>query len=374
MREIIFVLAIACGILSCGDIVHAAASSGFVDVSGTAFILEGREFIPRGVNDHDFSSLWDGGRKTPNEAGFTARAKDFKSLGFNSIRLAVKADYFDSPQGFAWLDRRIRDAEKYGYKLILDMHIPSGGAQQDYQPNEANQEFWRSETLQAHFILTWEKIAARYADKNAIWAYDMFNEPASRDVNRVSSFMQHVRDAIREKDKRHIILLQPIQVYDEAYRESFVYPPIEDRRLAYSIHFYRPYGFTVKNVPWGINDHRVIARYPAASTVDGAWDSARIISELKSAGLEAARAKGVPAVMGEFGAVFNGSLDGQYFWIEDVLSAARKSGIGWQYWIYQTPDLRNSYGLTDGSGAKRKQIIKLLSETAKFKPNVYFLR
>ncbi len=373
MRNIFFFLAAACALFFSAHDVQAAQLSGFVDVSGTSFVLDGREFIPRGVNDHDVLSLWDSSRKLPNEAGFTAHAKDFKSLGFNSVRLAVKSDYFESPQGFVWLDKRVREAEKYGYKIILDMHIPSGGAQQDYQPNAENEKFWLSEDLQSRFIRVWGKIAERYAASSAIWAYDMLNEPASREVNRVSSLMQHVHDAIREKDKRHVIILQPVQVYDETYRESFVYPPVEDKRLAYSIHFYRPYGFTVKNVPWGINDHRVIERYPAATSTDGAWDAARIADDFQTAGLQAARAKGVPAVIGEFGAIFHSELSGQYFWIEDALAAARKAGLGWQYWVYQTPDLPGSYGLIDGKKFKRKQILKLLSETARLKPAAYRL-
>ncbi|MBI5654180.1 cellulase family glycosylhydrolase [Candidatus Uhrbacteria bacterium] len=371
MHRVIYFFIVCCALFIAASPARATSSSGFVDVSGTSFVLDGHEFIPRGVNDHDASSLWDRARTVPKEGGFTAHFRAFKAQGFNSVRLSVKADYFDSPQGFAWLDRRVRDAKKYNLKIALDMHIPTGGIQQDYQPNTDNFVFWSSSDLQSRFIRTWESIAARYASSDVIWAYDIFNEPASRDINRVSSLMQHVRDAIRSKDMRHIILLQPIQLYDQEYRESFFYPPIHDDRLAYSIHFYRPYGFTVKNVPWGINDGRVIDRYPATTTSDGVWDATRIRTELLDAGLEAANTRGVPAVIGEFGTIFHDTLDGQYFWIQDVLSSAKQARIGWQYWIYETPDLRSSYGLTDSRGNRRKQTLKLLSDNARLPSSAY---
>ena len=342
----------------------ATVKDGFVSVSGTRFVLNGAEFVPLGLNDQDEKSLWDNRITQPKSSDFSRHFRDFSAYGFNSIRLSVKADYFDAPEGFVWLDQRVRDAKKYKLKILLDMHIPTGGAQQDYQPSEANRAFWTLPEIQGRFLATWKKIAARYATSTAIWAYDLMNEPASRDVNQVSILLQHVRDAIREVDKNHILILQPIQQYDGAYRESYVYPPVRDDKLAYSVHFYRPYGFTVQHVPWGISDQRVIERYPATSTYDGDWDAARVGQELEDSGLRAARVAQVPAVIGEFGAVFHAELRGQYFWINDVLQAARHSGIGWYYWIYQTSNLDGSFGLTDGRGTKRKEILKLLSAQA----------
>ncbi len=365
---IMLALTLTVGIFAAGVLPTRAArvpASGFVSVSGTTFVLAGHKFIPQGLNDQDYSSLWDSSNTAPGDQALAGHFKAFSALGFNSVRLNIKADYLDTPQGWQWLDKRLDEARKYGLKVMLDMHIPNGGAQQDYQPNQINQQIWSDPKLQRKFIATWKKISERYATNTTIWSYDLMNEPASRDINRVSVLLQHVCDTIRQADRNHIVILQPIQQYDDAYRESYVYAPLHDDKLAYSVHFYRPYGFTVQQVSWGITDARIIKNYPTTSTYDGTWDAARLAVELQFTGLAAARAAGVPVVIGEFGLVFTPEPSGQLAWIKDTLDAARAAGVGWYYWVYQAATLDSSVALTDASGVKRQAALDILSAATK---------
>lgn len=338
----------------------------FVSTSGTSFVLHDAPFIPIGVNHHDEKSLWNASTTSPTNGVTQNDFRTFASLGFNSIRLSVKADYFHSQKGFQWLDQRVRWAKQYGIRILLDMHIPSGGAQQDYQPSEMNQKFWNSAALQDDFVRVWGTIAKRYASTPTIWGYGLMNEPASRNIGQVKELYRRLDVAIRTSDRRHIIFISPVQTYDEQENEHFVFPDISDNQLAYDVHFYQPYGFTVQNVPWGITDSRVISRYPSeATTSSPAWNADRIRTALDDAGLQAAREKGVPAIIGEFGAVFHEGVRGQYSWIQDVISAAKQAGVGWEYWVYQTSNLNGGFGLTDGKGTVRKATLGLLAEGAK---------
>lgn len=338
----------------------------FVSTSGTSFMLGGTTFIPIGVNHHDEKTLWNASTTTPTEDVTLHDFRAFASLSFNSIRLSVKADYFHTLKGFQWLDQRVKWAKQNGIRILLDMHIPSGGAQQDYNPNEMNKKFWGSQDLQDDLVTVWGTIAKRYASNPTIWGYGLLNEPSSRDAYQVASLYQRVDGAIRQSDLKHIIFISPVQTYDAQEQEHFSFPEVVDLRLAYDVHFYQPYGFTLQGVPWGISDSRVIPRYPSAATTSTpAWNAARIRQSLDDVGLRAAREKGVPAIIGEFGAVFEGALRGQSTWIQDVLTAAKQAGVGWQYWVYKTANLNGGIGLTDGRGGRRRYIIGLLAENGR---------
>lgn len=339
----------------------------FVSTSGTSFVVGDQTFIPVGVNHHDETTLWNPSKTIPGFSEVTRNDfRTFASLGFTSIRLSVKADYFHSPKGFQWLDQRVKWAKQNGIRILLDMHIPSGGAQQDYQPSEMNQKFWNSAALQDDFVRVWRAVAKHYASTPTIWGYGLMNEPASRNIGQVKELYRRLDVAIRSSDRRHIILISPVQTYDEQENEHFVFPDISDNQLAYDVHFYQPYGFTVQNVPWGITDSRVISRYPSeATTSSPAWNADRIRTALDDAGLQAAREKSVPAIIGEFGTVFHEGVRGQYTWIQDVISAAKQAGVGWEYWVYQTNNLNGGFGLTDGRGGARKATLGLLADSAK---------
>ena len=340
--------------------------NAFVSVSGTSFMLQGKSFVPVGVSHQDEKSLWSPAITNPTSEVMQSDFRTFASLGFNSIRLSVKADYFHSLKGFQWLDQRVKWAKQYGIRILLDMHIPSGGAQQDYNPNEMNKKFWDSQDLQDDFVNVWGAIAKRYASNPTIWGYGLLNEPSSRDAYQVASLYQRVDGAIRQSDLKHIIFISPVQTYDTQEQEHFIFPEVVDSRLAYDVHFYQPYGFALQGVSWGINDSRVIPRYPSeATTSTPAWNAARIRQALDDVGLRAAREKGVPAIIGEFGAVFQGALRGQSTWIQDVLTAAKQAGVGWQYWVYKTANLNGGIGLTDGRGGRRSYIIGLLAENGR---------
>jgi len=373
MRRVnsIFIFLFAAFAFACAPTsVHAQTSrDGIVTVKGARFFLDGRAWVPVGMNVQDASTLWDPSRPVPAESSFTRDFRDISTLGFNSVRLAVKADYFDSVEGFAWLDRRVADAKKRKLKLAIDMHIPTGGAQQDYAPNPSNELFWNSVAMQNRFVETWKTIARRYATSTTVWAYGILNEPSSRDVDQVSILSQRVVDAIRSVDARHVILIQPVQIYDAKWNESFVYPYVSSTNKAYEIHFYRPYGFTMQGAAWGgVDASSTIPSYPMKDgDVASRWNATRVERELGDGWLRAAKRDNVPAVIGEFGTLFTDKPHGQSQWIQDVIRAARKNGIGWTYWIWRTPELKGSFGLHDAKNGKRAEFVSMLSKWARTK-------
>ena len=143
-------------------------ASTFVSTSGSQLMIGKNIFIPKGVSFMDEASLWNASTTKP---GSELRESDYawvEAKGFNSIRLAVKADYFDGSAGFKWLDQQIVWARAHGLRILLDMHIPTGGKQEDYQPSVANDLFWHSPEMLMRFADTWRRLASRYSNESVI--------------------------------------------------------------------------------------------------------------------------------------------------------------------------------------------------------------
>ena len=345
---------------------------GFVDILNNDFILEGKQFIPVGINHFDMYSLWDPSITNPSYDWITADDfTHFKNAGFNSIRIAVKTDYFIDQQngqfkesGFAWLDYICKLAKSNDLRLIIDMHMPTGGAQQDYNPNDTNQLFWNNQQNLSYFVDAWREIAKQNSNNSTIWAYDLMNEPATWDLNKYNNLIYQTVASIRSEDTNHILIIQPgLKLEDgEVY---LIFPDVFDSKIAHSLHFYEPHAFTHQNVSWGISGDQAIIDYPTVTSSNQIWNKEKI----KQAYTQAAYNAGLddyPVVLTEFGTVFHKLYTGQDVWIDDVISAANHLQTGWHYWYYKGPDYNDQMGVTIQNGINRPIIWKVLKQQAQY--------
>ena len=346
-----------------------SATQNFIHVNGTHLLLAGKNFVPRGINHFDFPTLWVSTSTQPSSTWITENDfATFQKAGFNSVRLAVKTDYFQNPNpphqffenGFKWLNNIILMAKGHNIRLVIDMHMPTGGASQDFRITDKNQIFWNDPWLKGRFIDTWREIARRYADEPAIWAYDIMNEPATWDFEAYKQLMLHTVSAIRSKDQNHILVIQPgMRMVDN--QALFAYPQIDDKNIVRSVHFYDPIEFTHQNVYWGINGKNVISNYPAtSSTGNPAWNASKILQALTQAYQKAEPDK-YPVVLFEFGTVFQKINTGQPLWINNVVEAAKHLNIGWHYWYYKGPAYIGEMGLRTKYGILRPITWKFLT-------------
>ncbi len=353
-----------------GQSAHALDNIGFVSASGTSLIFNGKTFTPKGMNLMDHDTLWYADRTTPT---FTyLKEKDFKSLkasGFNSVRLSVKTDYFQNVKppysfneaGFQWVDQIISLAKRNNIKLILDMHMPTGGVQQDYQINSVNQQFWNDPWLKGRFVDVWREIAKRYANEPTIWAYDLMNEPATTDFVAYEGLMKNTVSSIRAYDPNHLIMLQRGMFIKADGSWSMKYPEVDDFQIIRSIHFYQPTDFTLQSAPW-FTTKKVSVTYPTPSAKEtkDMWNATRIRNELTSLTQEA-QSSTIPVVLTEFGTLFPKRLTGQLQWVTDVASIAQNLGLGWHYWHYSGPSCTNAFALKSKYGTCRPLTLKTLS-------------
>ncbi len=370
LKIVLSCLAVASSIFFAGQ---ALASTGFVSASGTSLMLDGRPFLPKGVNLMDHDTIWYSARTNPT-LNWT-KTSDFynlKKAGFNSIRLAVKTDYFQetkppykfSEKGFAWLDKIITSAKKQGLKIILDMHMPTGGIQQDYQINDKNGLFWGDPWMKGRFVDVWREIARRYKNETTIWAYDLMNEPATTDFVSYERLMRNTTDSIRTYDPNHPLMLQRGMYIKEDGSWDMKFPVVNDANVIHTLHFYQPTDFTLQGAPW-INTNAAPVSYPIASSTEvgiKAWNKRVLADEISAL---VGDSTSTPVILTEFGTLFPRKLSGQPAWVNDVALAAQELGYGWHYWHYAGPKCTNAFALRSKYSVCRPFTLKLLSKLAK---------
>ncbi|MDD5438424.1 MAG: cellulase family glycosylhydrolase [Patescibacteria group bacterium] len=367
--SVVIGLAVA-GFLLCAG--QASAATGFVSASGTSLSLDGRLFVPKGVNLMDHDSIWYSTLTVPTLSW--TKASDFyniKKAGFNSVRLAVKTDYFQetkppykfSVKGFAWLDKIIALAKKQNVKIILDMHMPTGGIQQDYQINDKNGLFWDDPWMKGRFVDVWREIAKRYKNETTIWAYDLMNEPATIDFQSYEKLMQNTANSIRAYDSNHPLMLQRGMYVKEDGSWDMKFPSVDDANIIHTLHFYQPTDFTLQGAPW-IKTNSALVSYPiASSTVSGvkAWNKDVLAAEMSAL----VASTSTPVILTEFGTLFPRQLSGQPAWVSDVAKAAQELGYGWHYWHYAGPKCVNAFALRSKYGVCRPKTLSSLSGLTK---------
>ena len=171
-----------------------------------------------------------------------------KSFGFNLVRvpfyhglLANEAEPFTlRPDAFQWLDRAVELGEKHGVYVILDMHGAPGGQSVDMPSGRVGENrLWTDEECQKRFVWMWQRIAERYADRPAVVAYDLVNEPFgdfNRDVRPdLLKLMDRAYRGIREIDKHKLLFVPATLRGLGSYR-----PPAEYgwQNVGYTDHWY----------------------------------------------------------------------------------------------------------------------------------------
>lgn len=133
----------------------------------------------------------------------------YQSKGLTIIRLPVKWKRIQQNLGdplfeddMERLDDVMTMARERGMKIILDLH--------DYGEYKLGSTVYKVGSTQVpHSYLAdlWQKVAARYANEEALFGYDIMNEP-KLDATTWFNAAQAVIDAIREEDSQKWILVE----------------------------------------------------------------------------------------------------------------------------------------------------------------------
>jgi len=166
-----------------------------------------------------------------------------KSIGFNSIRLAVnhslfKPDFLNST-GLREINRILKLCKKYNIFAIIDIHTSPGSQNPDWHSDNTTGRyaFWTDKKSREEIIALWEKISDYYKSESIIAGYDILNEPCyfEKELDKVLiDFYKRCSQAIRGIDKNHIIFYE-----GNFYARDFsMFDAIIDDNCIYSFHYY----------------------------------------------------------------------------------------------------------------------------------------
>ncbi len=253
------------------------------------------------------------------EANFITEADiaQIAAWGCNSIRLPINAKrlqprkgqpdnppYVYTPEGYGLIDSCINWCEKYGVRVILDMHCSPGGQTDDHIADpvvKGEAGLWKySDKYWPMAVELWQKIAERYKDSEIVAGYDILNEPGLEDYTLATILMDSVRHlseqivtAIREVDTNHILFIEGIH-----WSNTFTgMTPPWDSNMVYTFHKY-----------WDENNQASIQKY-----------------------VNLREQYTVPIFNGETG-------ENNTLWAKGMVTLHDSNNIGWNWWTVKKLD------------------------------------
>jgi endoglucanase len=227
------------------------------------------------------------------------------------------------------LDQGLVQAEKIGCRVVVDLHSPPGGGDSPGGYVDAGAAFFASSPSQAHFIDTWKKIALRYRGNEAIWGFDLLNEPVDADTaadcRDWNMLALDAGLAIREIDPDRSLIVECAEFGSPYGFASFRPLPLD--RVVYSFHMYQPFEFTHQ----GVQGQTAAYAYPG-KIGSSMWDRAALKQAIAPAA-DFARKWRVQMYVGEFGAAR--WAKGADAYLADLISIFEEYGWDWTFHAYR---------------------------------------
>lgn len=246
------------------------------------------------------------------------------------------ADTVELPEYEKWLEASLAHVDellpvcrRLGIRVLIDLHTPPGGR------NDQNEcRMFHEARFQEAFVAIWERMATRYRDNEAVWGYDLVNEPVEGAVGEGlldwHALALRTAQRVRAIDPRHAIIVEPAPWGGPDALEWF--EPLDVPGIVYSVHMYLPHEFTHQ----GVHDSRVGIAYPG--TIGGmTWDKERLRKALQPA-IDYQRDYGVHIYIGEFSAIRWAPDASAHRYLRDCIDLFEEYGWDWAYHAFREWD------------------------------------
>ena len=254
-----------------------------------------------------------------------------KKAGFNTIRLPITWEKHLGPAPDfiihdAWLNRV---QEIVDYAIDNDMYVIINAHHEEwYYPSYDNLDSAKTELTKL-----WEQVANCFQNYNEHLIFEGMNEPRlkgtklewtggdaeSHDViNQLNAaFVQTIRHAGGNNPLRHLMIPTYAASTLPNVLADFTVP--DDDKVIVSIHSYTPYNFAL--------NLQGTSKWSADSTSDTS-DIDNLMNTLKANFIS----KGIPVILGEFGAGDKKNLPDRVAWVQYYIKAATKIGVPCIWW------------------------------------------
>ena len=282
---------------------------------------------------------------------------DFERIarwGFDHVRIPIDYNVIQNEDGsmkedgLRRIDRALALCEKYGLRVVLDLHKTQGFS---FDAAEGEEGFFASEKYQAFFYAVWECFAARYGAMHERVAFELLNEVTEEAYlpawKRISA--ECIR-RIRALAPQTIILLGSYHHNSAKTLEALDAP--QDERVLYNFHCYEPIEFTHQGAHWmeSLKD-----RYGVGAEACGV--SERFFEDFLASAFAKAEREGAELYCGEYGVIDVVPPEEALKWFRALHAVLERHGVSRAVWSYKQMDFGLSDARLDGV---RDELLTLL--------------
>ena len=234
----------------------------------------------------------------------------------------------------AQLDAALPLCEKYGLRVVVDLHSPPGGGMTSGGYAGSDQGLFANAACQRKFVEIWEHMARRYRPVKIIWGYDLANEPVEGVVAEGLADWQELAEraakAIRAIDPARTIIVDPPNWGSPDGLKEL--QPLDVPNVVYSAHMYIPGSFTHQ----GVHGSSKPVHYPGE--IDGRrWGKAQLEAALKPV-IDFQQTYGVHIYIGEFSAIRWAPDHSACRYLKDLIEIFEAHGWDWSYHAFREWD------------------------------------
>jgi hypothetical protein len=237
-----------------------------------------------------------------------------------------------------WLEGELRKleaalplCEKYGVRVVLDLHSPPGGKPTSGGYVGSDAGLFTDQAAQTKFVEGWQLMARRFRNQKAIWGYDLANEPVEDEVAEGCDDWQALATrtarAVRAIDPDRAIIIEPAPWGGPEALANL--EPLPVSGVVYSVHVYVPHQFTHQ----GVSGDATGLSYPG-QIAGKYWDKEQLRHALQPV-RDWQRDYGVQIYIGEFSAIRWAPNDSAYRYLKDCIDLFEEYGWDWSYHAFR---------------------------------------
>ena len=263
------------------------------------------------------------------------------SWGLDHVRIPIDYNILENEDGaynengFARILNAVELADKYGLKVVIDLHKTAGFSFDDFSEDEHG--FFESEKYQERFYRLWTELAKRFGKFSDKVAFELLNEVTDKEFIDVwNKVVYECIGRIRSYAPDTVIL---VGSYYNNSPETVKYldPPYDDK-VVYNMHCYDPLKFTHQGAGWTDKIDQNVRLSFEQSGVDEAY-----FEELFSSAIEKAKSEGTSVYCGEYGVIDVASPVDALKWFKVINKVFEKHGIARAAWSYK----EMNFGISD---------------------------
>ncbi len=284
-----------------------------------------------------------------------------KNWGLDHIRVPVDYDLVETDageykeEGFAYLDKVIGWAEKYGLNMVLDLHKTYGFS---FDDGEEEFGFFDSEEYQERFYKLWEVFAKRYGLIGDRLCFELLNEVTDKE------FCDKWNEISTKCIKRIRAIAPDVKILLGGYYNNSIEALKDlaapyDKNVVYNFHCYEPLIFTHQgaywiegmdtsfrmpfDVPYSVYEANTAAQLDRFVEGFGEYDQDKhmgteYFENMVKEAVSVAEERDTELYCGEFGVINLATAEDTLKWYKMICEVFNRYGIGHAAWSYREMD------------------------------------